>query len=158
MSKEKFICKVCEKEVIQIRSVIKKSASMKSGCCSLSCFKKTNDYFVKRKNGDKKRIEKIRETGSFIENGTKSKLTRAKKFLHLHNINYENLNDNEIIDLWKSEFSIRTEHGEKVKKGRIKKHKTIEKLREADKERVLKGACKKLGIQYSQNMDESVKK
>jgi hypothetical protein len=81
MSQVNFVCRVCNSRVEEKERTFKKSASMKAGCCSLPCFKKTKEYSEKRKEADRMRVEKIRAGGGFVESGTKSSLTRAKRFL-----------------------------------------------------------------------------
>ena len=121
MKKAEFMCKVCEKKVKTTESKIQKSASMKMMCCSLRCLKSTLEYQERRRHADEARIKKIRDSGGFSANGTKSKITRAKNFLTLHGLSYENLNDEQLIALWKKEHREKSGHSQKIRRGRLEK-------------------------------------
>ena len=158
MSRTSFKCRICKKEIEKMDSIIRKSASMKMMCCSLSCLKETPEYQEKRRLADEIRVRKIRETVGFKTCGLKSKLTRAKRFLDLFCIEYADMDDEQIIRTWELEFRNRADHANKIKRGRLKKYGSVEHLREADKERVIKGSCKKLGIEYNKDFSENQKK
>ena len=157
MSQVNFVCRVCNSRVEEKERTFKKSASMKVGCCSLPCFKKTKEYSEKRKEADRIRVEKIRAGGGFVESGTKSSLTRAKRFLEKNQISYYGLGAPEILDLWRREFRDRSGHGEKIKRGRLEKHGSTENLQKADIERTLKASCKILSIEYRSDFSEEEK-
>lgn len=141
-----------------MNSMIEKSASMKSTCCSLTCFKKTLEYRENRKIADQTRVKKIRDSGGFEKNGLKSRITRAKRFLESHDIPFSALCDEDVLKLWEQEFRIRAGHSEKVRIGRIKKHGNIESLRYADQERTVKASCTILGIEYRKDFSSEEKK
>jgi len=155
MAKIKFICKICEKNVETIKSILKKSISMKTGCCSFFCFKKTEEYRERRKISDEIRVRKIRETGNFSKNGLLSSISRSKKFLDGLNISYTGLSDSEIFQLWKKEFREKSNHREKIRRGREQKYPDADARKKADKERVLKGSCKIIGIDYQEDFTET---
>lgn len=154
MAKIKIKCKVCEKEIEVIRSTFDKSSSMKSSCCSFECLKRTCEYREKRKNADKIRTSKIRESNGFEQNGMKSKITRAKNFLDLFCISYEGLNDKQLLELWKKEYSEKAEHSQKIRIGRLKKHGNLQSLKASDRARIVKGSCKKLHMPYRDDFTE----
>ena len=153
-----FICRVCGKKVVESERNIRRSASMRNGCCSFVCLRKTDEYKEKRKLADEIRIKKIRAGNGFENNSSLGKITRAKKFLLLHDISIEGLTDEQAFGLWQIEFSKRSGHGQKIINGRLKKHATPEALRLADLERVLKGSCKILGIEYRNDFTQEEKK
>lgn len=157
MAKKQFICKVCGLKAEVINSVFKKSISLQSNCCSLSCFKLTEEYLERRKNSDKLRVQKIKETGSFSRNGSASKITRAKRFLESNDVSCSCLSDEEIVARWKLEFNRISNHGEKIKSGREKIYPNPNERKAADKERVVKGSCKIVGIQYRDDFTDQEK-
>ncbi len=158
MPRTTFECKVCNKIVDQMDSIISKSVSMKHNCCSLKCFKATPDYHNRRMHGDTLRIRKIRETGDFSRNGKSSKITRAKNFLISHGIPFDGLCDDNVLELWACEFKNLSNHSEKIAIGRLKKYGNYDAIKLADKERVLKSACSMLGITYSKNFSDNERK
>jgi len=153
-----FDCVVCGATVNQMKSMIQKSASMKATCCSLTCLKKTPEYRERRRLADQARIKKIRESGSFQKNGSNSRITRAKRFLESHGILYAGLSDDDILSLWKQEFRVRAGHAEKIRAGRNRKHGDLESIRRADQERVVKGSCTVLGVEYREDFSREEKK
>lgn len=155
--KIKITCKICNLTVESIPSIVKKSASLRNDCCSLVCFKQTRDYAEKRKLADLQRVKKIRETGSFSDNGSRSKLTRAVRFLKSVNVDVSGLDETQIVELWLREFREKANHGEKIIKGRNSKYSDPESLKTADRTRVLKACCTRLGIEYSENFTEDEK-
>lgn len=154
MKKVSFVCRVCEKEVETTERLFKKSASMKMTCCSLVCLKCTDEYREKRRRADETRIMKIREAEGFQVHGTKGKITRAKNFLTLHGVAYEHLDEKQIIELWKQEHRKRAGHGQKIRNGQLKKHGCADAVKAANRERVIKACCKKLGFPYRDNFSE----
>lgn len=158
MKRKEILCKVCGTKVEVINSIVKKSLSLSSNCCSFLCFKMTEEYVERRKKSDKIRIQKIRETGSFSRNGFLSTITRAKRFLEENGISCSALNDEEIISRWKLEFNRLSGHGEKIKLGRERKYPDSTTRKMADKERVVKGSCKIIGIQYRNDFTDQEKR
>jgi len=158
MGRKEITCKVCGKKVEATIGFIKKQLSLKSDCCSLVCFKKTHEYKQRRKISDELRVRKINEKGGFSYNGKLSKITRSKKFLDSLSISYDGLNDEEIFHLWKKEFEKHSNHSEKIKLGRQQKYPDPELRKKADKERVVKGSCQILGIEYLKDFSEEEKK
>lgn len=157
MTKKQIICKVCGLKIQVTNSVFKNSLSLKSGCCSLPCFRLTEEYFERRRKSDELRVQKIKETGSFSKNGSLSKITRARRFLENNNISCSHLSDEEVVIQWKSEFNRISNHSEKIRSGREKKHPDPITRKMADKERVVKGSCKILGIKYTADLTDHEK-
>lgn len=154
MKKTNFKCKVCEKEVETTERHFLRSASMKMMCCSLRCLKSTSEYREKRKQADEIRVRKIKDSEGFSVNGTKSKITRAKNFLTLHGISHENLNDEQLIEIWKKEHREKSGHIQKIRSGRLEKYGSAEAIKAADKRRIVKASCKRLGIPYHEDFSE----
>lgn len=157
--KTKIKCKVCQNEREEMNSAIKKTTSLRNGCCSFDCFKKTQEYLDLRKESDVKRVANIKNSeGGFRKNGLASKITRAKNFLSSVNIDVPPTDNDQLLLEFKKAFSIHAGHGEKIKLGRETKYPDIEDRKKADQERVVKGACNMLGIVFEPNMSLETKK
>jgi hypothetical protein len=142
-----------------MNSIIKKSTSLSNRCCSFECFKKTQEYLDLRKESDNKRVVSIKNSeGGFRKNGLASKITRAKKFLGEMNVDVQTMNEDQLLLEFKKAFSARSGHGHKIKLGRETKYPDPADRKKADQERVLKGACKMLGVTFESSMAVDVKK
>jgi transposase-like protein len=97
---------------------------------------------------DLARVQKIRDGRGFARSGQLSKLTRARNFLSSHGISFEGMDDEVLLRTWRREFRERSRHSEKIAAGRFRKHGDDEAIKQSDQARVIKGSCRRLGIEY----------